>query len=57
MSQKHSEEPTIPDFIDMMIEEKQIRKSEEEAAKKHEEDKFWEDYCEGLKNDPLFRRK
>ena len=57
MSQKHSEEPTIPDFIDMMIEEKQIRKSEEEAAKKHEKDKFWEDYCEGLKNDPLFRRK
>ena len=57
MSQKHSEEPTIPDFIDMMIEENQIRKSEEEALKKQEEDKFWEDYCEDLKRDPLFRRK
>ena len=55
MSKKHSEEPTIPDFIDLIIKERK----EEAAIRRQEEDKFWDDYCESedIKSHPVFIRR
>ena len=53
MSRKHSKEPVIPDFIDLIVKERM----EEKALQRQKEDKFWEEYCEETKSHPMYRRK